>query len=70
MNNMGYLKSIEADLTDTFQLVSQGVLISAKFGLRVIKNPIACALPNIKSLAIPRINEAVNVKLQLRTNIL
>jgi hypothetical protein len=68
VNDMAYFESTEADVPYALKLVRQIILVCGEFIINVTEDPIVLALSNIKGFAIPRINEAVDVKLQLSTN--
>jgi len=68
VNDMAYLEPTKADVPYALQLVRKIIFFNGEFIINVMEDPVVLALSNIKGFAIPRINEAVNVKLQLSTN--
>jgi len=61
MDYMGDFETGEHYLSDTFGLVIEGIPLKIRFSSYVTVNPVANAIPDVKGLAISRINESVHI---------
>ena len=65
MDNMAYFKPRKLNLTDSLQFVSNLVVIEIATGAHVREDPVALTLADVEGLAVARIDEPVDVGLQL-----
>src|SRR5947209_18936281 len=65
MNHVGWLKAGDPDLSDPSQLVVQLVAHQAFLGTDMCKDAVASPLAHIERLAIPRIDQTVDIGLKL-----
>ena len=65
MNDMSDLEAVEANVPDAPELVTEIVAFQALLVVDVGEDTIPLALPDVEGLAVPRVNEPVDVSLEL-----
>jgi hypothetical protein len=65
MDDMSDLEASQANFSNAFELIIDLIAFQVGFGTYVRKDPISPAFSNIERFTVSRINESVNVRLQL-----